>query len=78
MTVSEVEAILGGPARDETAEAMRPQLLIQSVLPDLEWISNKATIWVHLGRDRLVRDCRAIPAPPEQSVVGVVRRWLRM
>jgi SmpA / OmlA family len=73
MTVAEVEAILGGPARDEIPEQRRP-LMIQSVRPDLEWNSHLVSVWVHLDREGRVRESRAVPVPPH-GFFGTLRRW---
>jgi hypothetical protein len=43
MTRGEVEAILGGPPRDETTGPPRTAM-IQSVRPDREWNSNQLSI----------------------------------
>ena|ERR1700730_13070060 len=74
MTVQEVEAILGGPARDETPKRQR-LVWIQSVRPDLEWNSDQVSVWVHLDADRRVTSCHAIPVPPAQSPLDMLRRW---
>jgi hypothetical protein len=74
MTLAEVEAILGGPARDETAGPPRTAM-IQSVRPDREWNSDRVSIWVYLDAEGRVRECRAIPVPAE-SGLDRLRRWL--
>jgi outer membrane protein assembly factor BamE (lipoprotein component of BamABCDE complex) len=76
MTLAEVEGILGGPARDETPEDERRHLVIQSVRPDLEWNSDLVSVWIHLDADGRVRECHAIPVPP-QGPLAFLRRWLR-
>jgi outer membrane protein assembly factor BamE (lipoprotein component of BamABCDE complex) len=80
MTVAEVEAILGGPARDEAPpEVARMYQMIQSVRPDLEWSSDQVGVWVYLDADGRVRESHAIPAPAgPHGVIPVLRRWLRI
>ena len=75
MTLAEVEAILGGPARDE---APKRQVLvkIQSVHHDCEWNSDHVSVWVHLDAQGRVTECRAIPVPPAPGPLERLRRWL--
>jgi hypothetical protein len=75
MTLAEVEAILGGPARDEGPE-QRSAVSIQSVRPDREWNSAQVSVWVFLDVEGRVRECRAIPVPPAPGPLERLRRWL--
>ena len=75
MTLAEVEAILGGPARDEGPE-QRSLVSIQSVRPDREWNSAQVSVWVFLDVEGRVRECRAIPVPPAPGPLERLRRWL--
>jgi hypothetical protein len=73
MTLAEVEAILGGPARDETPK--RPLVVkIQGVHPDCEWNSDQVSIWLHLDAEGRVRECRAIPVPAQSGLNRLRRR----
>ena len=79
MTVSEVEEILGGPARDEAPEWAPMRQMFQSVRPDLEWSSDQVSVRVYLEADGRVKESRAIPAPPgSRDIVARLRRWLRL
>jgi hypothetical protein len=75
MALAEVEAILGGPARDEGPE-QRTAVNIQSVRPDREWNSAQVSVWVFLDAEGRVRDCRAILVPRAPRPLDRLRRWL--
>jgi hypothetical protein len=75
MTLAEVEAILGGPARDE-APKQPPLVNIQSVRPDREWNSDQVSVCVFLDAAGRVRECRAFLVPRPPGPVDRLRRWL--
>ena len=79
MTVAQVEAILGGPPRDEAPQSAEMRRIFQSVRPDLEWSSDQVSVWVYLDADGRVKESHAIPAPPgSRDAMALLRRWLRM
>ena len=67
---------MGGPWRDEVPERSRPQILIQSVRPDLEWHSDEANVWVHLDGAAVSRNATSSPwyrmARSPRSAAGCV------
>ena len=83
MTLAEVEAILGGPARDESnalalggycrAEPDRSDWSIK------EWISDDAAVAVWFGDDEFVTDSTEFTILRQhESYLDKVRRWLRL
>ena len=86
MTLPEVEAILGGPARCEaTGEVVveGEAVVERNAYPRLAfrdartWQSNTVEIWVTFDADERVADIDPIPLRHE-SALELVRRWLRL
>jgi hypothetical protein len=75
MTLAEVEALLGGPARDEAPDHPRENLL-RGVRPDHEWHSQFVTVNLYLDSDGRVREYRATLPPRPPGPLDVLRRWL--
>ncbi len=77
MTRADVEALLGGPARDDTtgpvaredppefappdAQGRRFRITLIDLRPHLEWHSDEVQVWVHVDAEGRVTDCRAFP-----------------
>jgi hypothetical protein len=86
MALAEVEAILGGPARDESHGRASP--LYQTIglvatplgaYPSKEWISTEAAVEVEFGDDEVVMTSTrgVIRWHPEVSLLETVRRWFQ-
>jgi hypothetical protein len=77
MTIAEVEAILGGPARDETG--LRPVVIHQEGRIHC-WFSEALLIRVSLHFDGTVMTVEPLPMEPirRESLLVMVRRWLHL
>jgi SmpA / OmlA family len=83
MTLAEVEAVLGGPARDEATGAIAmDNLEVVEHHPGPEereslWTTNQLIISVWFDGHGLVTSSHAIPVCVEnESLLEVLRRWL--
>lgn len=77
MTLAEVEAILGGPARREGNGPISPTRLWNRGAK--LWRSNHATIWVEFAADERVIELTWVPARYQNvSLLDSLRRWLRL
>jgi hypothetical protein len=86
MTLAEVEAVLGGPARDEstgpltTDIALRQVALRQVMLDDSLsglWTSNHVMVCINFGADRQVTQMSWFPVRrAQESLLDHLRRWL--
>src|SRR4051812_29388784 len=83
MTLAEVEAVLGGPARDETTGPVNDVIFGGELMlpggPSAEWVSDEYRVWVWLdseGRVDLYSDSpvQRLPETPLEKL----RRWLRL
>jgi hypothetical protein len=85
MTVSEVEAILGGPSRDETAGrgvAIYPgpgmvgwELFFED-LTVAEWLSEECGIWIAFEKKRVVDKKVADVTLRDETMLEMFLRWL--
>ena len=86
MTLADVEAILGGPARDETrgrGVVMYPgpgmvgwELFFED-LTVAEWLSEECGIWIAFEKKRVVKKRVAnVTLREEQTILQMFLRWL--
>jgi SmpA / OmlA family len=87
MTRTDVEAILGGSARDDTGgtgqsvyfcTAPDDVLLKRAALPFVEWIGPTCAIAVEFEGDNVVSVQAGVTRHRDASVIQRVRRWLRL
>jgi outer membrane protein assembly factor BamE (lipoprotein component of BamABCDE complex) len=84
MTVAEVEALLGGPARDDTTGPLEIDISYTSThgACQRDWRSDEVVIAVCFDADgRVIDSCNdpVQPLPRQQdSVFDVLRRWLSL
>ncbi len=92
MTLEEVEAILGGPARNEGAAATRtlvdqPNQAIHhrriardqlERVPLMEWNSDRVMISVRLDSEEHVSTCHYLFMCPSEGILDKLRRWLHL
>ena len=81
MMRAEVEAILGGPARDDSGGARRMEdgdMIFRIIgCSEEEWIGNERSVVVYF-RDGLVIRLRTFFVVPPPTVLQKVRSWLRV
>jgi hypothetical protein len=90
MTLVEVEAILGGPARDESSGELQPdggwqevrRLMVMEMIRSDDpqyrlWKSNTLLIGVHLAADGRVYSTESVPVQRvHESPFDRLRRWI--
>ena len=82
MARDEVEAALGGPARNDSTGTVSYGLtdvegFDPSVRPNLEWISDEVLVMVYLDANQRVQRCDALAVRREnRNIVEIVRRRL--
>jgi hypothetical protein len=80
-TLAEVEATLGGPARDESTGPLASDLSEGLESYDrpgrLKWQSDRAVIWLHLDAEGKAGKVSAVPVRrAEEGPLDRLRRWL--
>lgn len=88
MTRAEVEAILGGPARNDTGGRRWPLCANSNVLKrrvgeppdqeDGEWIGDEMAVVVSFNFGQVYDTRVGHVLPFEESLLGRFRRWLRL
>jgi hypothetical protein len=81
MTLAEVEATFGGPARNEATERVSYCLTgIKGFDPSVprppEWVSEEVLVMVYLDANHRVQRCVPVDVRREDSLVEIIRRRL--
>jgi hypothetical protein len=75
MTLTEVEAILGGPPRDETGGWRIPSRQHVARRPDAEWIGPQCAVCVNLHEGRVTLAYPLDVIEPDENPLDRLRRW---
>jgi hypothetical protein len=86
MTLKQVEALLGGPRRDESTSPVVPDVPQHEYLPDFGhflwresfWVSDTLGVRVDFDADGRVTRKACIPLRMAESPFDRLRRWLRL
>lgn len=78
MTVREIEAILGGAARDDSTGPVEPAVMLWTRGKRMRWLSDSVSVSVYVEDGLVATHVCEEMRRVQESPIGKLRRWLHL